>query len=263
MSQPSSAVTCASCGAVGVGRFCSTCGTPRGATACRNCGGAVISGSRFCPGCGQGIGAGAAGVRSERTPWIIAGAALVALLVVLLVMVSRSSSTPVAAAEAGPGAGPAEAGGGTPPDISNMSPRERFDRLYNRVMRAAQSGDEATVTRFTPMALMAYGQLDSVDADARFHAALLEVHNGDVAGPTALADTILAQQPGHLFGYIVRGTVARWQKDEKALGRAYAGFLAHYDAEMKAARPEYTDHKISVDEFHQQAVKAKPSSAGT
>jgi hypothetical protein len=78
-----------------------------------------------------------------------------------------------------------------------------------------------------------------------------------------LADTILAQQPGHLFGYILRGTVARWQKDDMALGRAYAGFLEHYDAEIKAARPEYTDHKASVDEFHRQALEAKSSAAGT
>jgi hypothetical protein len=113
------------------------------------------------------------------------------------------------------------------------------------------------------MALMAYGQLDSIDADARYHAALLEVHSGDVAGPTALADTILLREPGHLFGYIIRGTVARWKKDDKALGRAYAGFLEHYDAEMKAARPEYADHKVSVDEFHQQALKARTGTAGT
>ena len=169
-----------------------------------------------------GLAAGSAvtGNRADRTPWIIAGAALVALLVGLLFMVSRTPSTPVAAAaDPGPRPGPTDGDGGTPPDISNMSPRERFDRLYNRVMRAAQAGDEATVTRFMPMALMAYSQLDSVDADARYHAALLEVHSGDAAGPTALADTILTRQPGHLFGYIIRGTVARWQKDDKALAR--------------------------------------------
>jgi hypothetical protein len=186
-----------------------------------------------------------------------------ALLNVLLIMVSRTSPAPLSAAPA-EAAPPREAGDeGTPPDISNMSPRERFDRLYNRVMRAAQAGDEGTVSRFTPMAIMAYGQLDTLDADARYHAALLEVHSGDVAGPTALADTILAQHPGHLFGYIIRGTVARWRKDDRALGRAYAGFLEHYDAEMKAARPEYADHKVSVDEFHQQALKARSSPAGT
>jgi hypothetical protein len=199
----------------------------------------------------------------DRTPWVIAGLAFAALLVVMLVMLSRTSPTPVASAAAEAVTGPATGDGGTPPDISNMSPRERFDRLYNRVMRAAQAGDEGTVSRFTPMALMAYAQLDTLDADARYHAALLQVHSGDVAGPTALADTILAQQPGHLFGYIIRGTVARWEKDDAALGRAYAGFLDHYDAEIKAARPEYTDHKASVDEFHRQALEAKSSAAGT
>ena len=249
----SSATTCAACGAAGTGRFCSTCGAPKGASVCRKCGGAVAENARFCPGCGSGTGS-TPGARADRTPWIIAGAALAGLLGVLLVMLTRTPSPRTAADEPTP---PLESGGGVPPDISNMSPRERFNRLYNRVMTAAQSGDEATVTRFTPMALMAYSQLDSFDADARYHAALLEVHTGNAAGPAALADTILTQHPGHLFGYVIRGTVARWQKDEKALKAAYAGFLQHYDAEMKAARPEYADHKTSLDEFRAAALQAQ------
>jgi hypothetical protein len=261
MSHPATP-TCAACGAAGSGRFCSSCGAPRGVSACVHCGGPLSPGARFCPGCGLGVGAGRAAAASrDRTPWVIAGVAFAALLVVMLFMLSRTSPAPLsAAAEAAPAA-PGD--DGAAPDISNMSPRERFDRLYNRVMRAAQVGDEAAVSRFTPMALMAYGQLDTLDADARYHVALLQVHSGEVTGPIALADTILAQQPGHLFGYIIRGTVARWQKDDQALGRAYAGFLEHYDAEMKAARPEYADHKVSVDEFHQQALKSKSAGAGT
>jgi len=263
MSQPTTA-SCAACGAVGSGQFCSACGAPRGGSACRHCGAATGPGARFCPACGRGVASGpAARAAADRTPWAIAGVAFAALLIVLLMMLSRSSPRPLSTAAAEAVQTTATADEGTPPDISNMSPRERFDRLYNRVMRAAQAGDEGTVSRFTPMALMAYGQLDSLDADARYHAALLQVHTGDVAGPMALADTILAKQPGHLFGYIIRGTVARWQKDDRALGRAYAGFLEHYDAEMKAARPEYADHKVSVDEFRQQALKAKSSAAGT
>jgi len=267
--------TCVACGAAMTGRFCAACGAPRDGTLCAGCNAPLPRGARFCSSCGREVGSGreggtaaAARTGGERTPWIIAGAALAALLGVLLLMISRGSPTPTVAAQ--PGDAPSESGGmsgpaaeGAPPDISNMSPRERFDRLYNRVMRAAQAGDEATVTRFAPMALMAYGQLDSVDADARYHAALLEVHTGDVTGPSALADTILARQPGHLFGYIILGTVARWRKDDKALAQAYAGFLAHYDAEMKAARPEYADHKPSIDAFHQQALQAKSAGAGT
>ncbi len=254
MTNAAATVTCSACGAAGTGRFCSACGAPREASSCSKCGGPIASGARFCPACGHGIGSRPAGTAGDRTPWIIAGAALVGLLAAVLVMVSRGTPAPVAGAES---AATADGGAGAPPDISNMSPRERFDRLYNRVMQAAQSGDEATVGRFTPMALLAYAQLDSLDADARYHAALLEVHSGDVAGPTALADTILAQNPGHLFGYVIRGTVARWKKDEKALGRAYTGFLEHYDAELKAARPEYADHKMSIDEFHRAAEQAQ------
>jgi hypothetical protein len=185
----------------------------------------------------------------DRTPWLVAGAALVGLLAVLLVMLSREPSRP-AVAEAVDA--PAEA----PPDISNMSPQERFNRLYNRVMQAAQSGDEATVTRFTPMALMAYAQLDTIDADARYHAALLKVHTGDVEASRVLADTILTRNPGHLFGYVIQGTVARFRKDEKALDQAYSGFLKHYDAEMRAGRPEYQEHRTSLEDFRKAALEA-------
>lgn len=261
MSQSPAAV-CPSCGAMGSGRFCSTCGAPRDAAACRHCGAALLAGARFCPACGKGVAKSPVGAGGDRTPWIIAGVALAALLAAVLVMVSRTPA-PMVAAAADAVSTESPADGAPAPDLSTMSPRERFDRLYNRVMRAAQAGDQTTVDRFTPMALMAYGQLDSLDADARYHAALLEVHSGDMAGPSALADTILARQPGHLFGYIVRGTVARWQKDATALDGAYAGFLEHYDAEMKAQRPEYGEHRTSVDEFHRQAVAARSSRAGT
>jgi hypothetical protein len=177
------------------------------------------------------------------------------LLAVLLIMLVRKSPDSAAAVDVS--AGPSGVSAEAPPDISNMSPRERFNRLYNRVMTAAQSGDEATVTRFTPMALMAYGQLDSVDADARYHAALLKVHTGEVDGSRALADTILARDPGHLFGFVVRGTVARFRKDEKELAQAYTGFLQRYDQEIKRARPEYSEHQTSLNDFRKAALEAR------
>jgi hypothetical protein len=183
---------------------------------------------------------------------MIAGIALAGLLAVLLLMLSRQSPSLATPSEAEPVA--TASAGGTPPDISNMSPRERFNRLYNRVMQAAQSGDEATVTRFTPMALMAYAQLDTIDADARYHAALIKVHTGEVDGSRALADTLLAKDPGHLFGYMIRGTVARFQKNDKQLSRAYGDFLQHYDPEMKLARPEYGEHQTSLNDFRKAAL---------
>lgn len=189
----------------------------------------------------------------DRLPWLIAGGALAGLLALLLVILARDSKGVAAQPETLSAAAAEE----TPPDISNMSPRERFNRLYNRIMRAAQSGDEATVTRFTAMALMAYAQLDTLDADARYHAALLKVHTGQVDAARALADTILQQNPGHLFGYVVRGTVARFRKDEKGLNQAYADFLSHYATEMKGSHPEYEEHQTSLNDFRRAALESK------
>ena len=183
---------------------------------------------------------------------MIAGLAVGGLLAVLLIMLSKQSPSVAAQPEAE--AVQTSNAAGAPPDISNMTPRERFNRLYNRVMQAAQSGDEATVTRFTPMALMAYAQLDTIDADARYHAALIKVHTGEMDGSRALADTLLAKNPGHLFGYMIRGTVARFQKNDKQLSRAYGDFLQHYDPEMKLGRPEYGEHQTSLNDFRKAAL---------
>ena len=188
-------------------------------------------------------------------PWLVAGVAVAAMLVMLVVVLARGEG-PGATTPAGAVASSGETGA-VPPDISQLSPKERFDRLYNRVMQAAQSGDGATMSRFMPMALGAYEMLDSVDADARYHAALLRVHNGDVAGSRALGDSILATEAGHLLGYVVLGTTARWAKDEPALSKAYREFLAHYDAELKANRPEYGEHRASIDGFRREAQEAR------
>jgi hypothetical protein len=179
---------------------------------------------------------------------------VVALALVLGLVVRGESHGTAAVSTA-----PAGAETGTPPDISQMSPRERFDRLYERSMRASESGDTATVARFAPMALLAYQQLDSIDADARYHAALLRLHTGDIPGAEALGDSILALNPGHLFGYIVRATVGRWKHDAPAEKAAYADFLSHYDAEIKAARPEYAAHKTIMDDVRQRALAAAPA----
>ena len=234
---------------------------------CPSCGTAFTPGARFCPGCGrafaaQGSAAATAG-SGDRLPWLIAGGALAGMLVLLLVLTVRGSRTE-AAAPAGAVAANGETGM-VAPDIGQLSPKERFDRFYERVMQAAQSGDQATMSRFMPMALGAYEMLDSVDADARYHAALLRVHNGDVAGSRALGDSILAKQPGHLLGYLVLGTTARWGRDEAALEKAYRGFLRHYEAEMTAERPEYAEHRASIDRFRREAQEAgsgKPAAQG-
>ncbi len=156
---------------------------------------------------------------------------------------------PVDAGEAEPGL-PA----GAPPDISSMSASERFNRLFDRVMRAAASGDSAQARQFTPMAILAYGMLDTVTADLRYHAAVLYAESGQDAAALALADTILAQNPNHLFGYLVRGEVADRRRDARAGAAARKDFMAHYQAEIgRADRPEYGEHKPVIDEYMNSA----------
>lgn len=216
--------TCPSCGASGDGRYCSQCGTSLG---------------------------GAAPSRQRRA-WIAAsGLLLVSVLVVLWALARRPAAvTPAAPARA---SAPAAA----PPDLSRMTPRERFDRLYRRVLGAAETGDTATAARFAPMAFTAYGQLDSADADARYQAAVLHLHvQGDTASALRLADTVLAANSHHLLGHLIRAMAARLVGDQLLLERAEAGLLKSWDAEMKAARPEYAAHRGMLEQFHAAASAA-------
>ena len=267
------AATCPACGSPAAGNFCSACGASLVPRTCAGCRADLSPRARFCHRCGRPVGAtGAASLPSrERTAWLVATGLCVVLLSLIVFKVIREAR-PVAApdmANAGaqsasedvPGGGlggPSGAvpSGGTPPDISQMSPRERFDRLFNRVMQAAERGDTAQVVRFTPMALGAYGQLDSTDADARYHAAVLRMQVGDMAGALALADTILARDPGHLFGYIIRGTVADLQHDSARRRQAERDFRAHFAAESAAGRQEYQEHQPVIDEFKLAADSA-------
>ncbi len=254
---------CPSCKQATGGKFCRHCGAAVHADpttqGCTNCGAALRPDARFCNQCGRTVGAGAAGASgAEKLRWFLAGGATVAVAGALVLLLTR---TPVASAGQ-----PAPATVATQPrapddgfsaaDLAAMGPKQRFDALYNRIMRSSERGDEASVGMFAPMALASYAELDSVDADARYHAALIYLHTGGVAEASALADTILKKQPGHLFGYVVKGTLARFQQDSAGLKRAYKDFLAHYDAEQKAARVEYTEHPRALADFLANAREA-------
>jgi hypothetical protein len=193
---------------------------------------------------------------ADRRAWLIAGSLCLLLVGGIAYKVSSAAPKPVA-----PDMANAGAAGGSPegpaPDISRMTPRERFDRLFNRIMQAAERGDTSEVERFTPMALGAYGQLDTVDVDARYHSAVLRMQIGDLPAARALADTILAESPGHLFGYVIRGTSARLQNDRPALARAQREFLAGYDSAVRSNRVEYLEHKPVLDEFKKEAERAE------
>jgi hypothetical protein len=269
-SQPA---TCGSCGAAVTGRFCSSCGAPAGPRSCAHCHAELSAQARFCHRCGAPVGAtaGAAsdtGARGNaRTPWIVAGAIILVGMGGILALVAKENR-PVApdmanAGNAGPGgaaaAAPAApfAGAGVPagraPDISQMSPKERFARLNDRVMQAAEQGDTTFVGNFTPMALGAYAQLDTVDVDSRYHAAMLHAGVKDYPAALALADTIAAESPGNLFADLIRATVAQAKGDEPGFRRERARFLQHFDSEIAKPRAEYQEHRAVLDGFRKRS----------
>lgn len=223
-------------------------------TRCAQCAAPLAGGARFCHKCGAPSGAPtAAPPRSDRTAWLVAGVVVVVALIVVL----ATSNRPAPAA--GPGGMPAAQGlSGRAPDISALSPRQAFDRLYDRVMAAAEAGDTATMVMFSTHALQAYTQLDSVDADARYHAAVLALQLGGYQEALALADTILATEPTHLFGFLIRGTVAELSGDAAALAAAHAGFRRAWSTESGRTRAEYLDHQSLLDEFRRAALAAAP-----
>jgi double zinc ribbon protein len=257
MTLPTSLV-CPACGTAASGKFCSTCGASLTPRACAHCRAELSAQARFCHRCGHPAGPGIrpAATSSERTAWLIAGALCVLLVGGIAYKVTRSAP-PAVPDMANTGAGTPNGRSRQAPDISTMSPRDRFDRLFNRIMQAAERGDSTEVQRFTPMALGAYQQLDSVDIDARYHAAVVHLGVGDIAPALALADTILRESPGHLFAYLIRGTAARFQNNPTAQTRAERDFLSHYGAEMAAKRVEYLEHKPALEEFKTEAEAQK------
>lgn len=233
---------------------------------CPSCGAALYG--RFCSECGLATDRSPAAGKVIPWPYVIAGG-LIALLGAAL-MIQRdggSGAASPAVTNAAPMAVPAPTSSaafepsleGAPPDLSTMTPRERFDRLFDRVMRASEGGDAVTVTAFSPMALAAYGMLDAPDIDARFHAGLIRIATGDLAGATALADAIATEQPAHLFGSLLKARVAELAKDPAALGAAQRAFQAAYAVETTAGRPEYDGHKAILDRFFQE-VSARATS---
>jgi hypothetical protein len=168
------------------------------------------------------------------------------LAIAWVLMRPPASPAPAAPSAAAGFAGPA-------PDISTMSAREGFDRLFNRVMVAAEQGDTAAAARFATHALGAYSQLDSVDLDARYHAAALHAQIGQYAEALALADSMSAEVPGHLLAWVIRGSVAELRADQAALADARRGFLAAWNADPKRDRPEYLDHQKALDDFRASA----------
>ena len=250
-------VKCTNCGADASGKFCASCGAPLQGAACGNCRAPLTPGAKFCHRCGTPAGAPfaasaaspvAATGAASVLPWAVAGIALLALIA--MVAGQRFGRAPQAGGSLTTPAGVpiAEGGGGMrAPDISSLTPAERAERLYDRIMGAAERGRADTVRFFMPMALQAYAALGQLNNDQRYDLGRLAEVAGDASIAGAQADTILRGNPQHLLGLVLASRAARLRGDERgALG--YLERLGRADSSERARQlPEYLLHQNDID----------------
>ena len=190
-------------------------------------------------------------------PWIVAAIALIALLAFFAggTFNKRRGSTLDAPQNALPQAGlddrtsSMSAGLGSPvrgPDISQLSPEERADRLFNRVMLLASEGKADSVLFFAPMAISAYQMLSPMNADQRYDMGRIAEVAGALPLARAQADTILAGNARHLLGLILGARIATLQKDDAARRSFESRLVAAHDAEVARKLPEYERHADDI-----------------
>ena len=264
-------VTCVNCGASARGKFCSECGAALTGGTCANCQAELTAGAKFCHKCGTPVGAFSGKRPSEAptlavrapapatgmaaiAPWAVAGLAIVAL--VALVAVNRFSSAPSAAA--GPVANApfaGGAGGAGAVDISSMSPEERAQRLFNRVMRLQGENKMDSVQFFAPMAIDAYFALPSMDDDARYDVGRIAEAAGAFPLAKAQADTILQASPANLLGLALAMRVARDMKDDRTAGDFAKRLIAAAPKERKKDNAGYKAHAADLDLALKEAAR--------
>ncbi|MBR18469.1 MAG: hypothetical protein CMA87_05905 [Euryarchaeota archaeon] len=152
---------------------------------------------------------------------------------------------------------PAEglATGGAAPDISNMSPIEAADRLFNRVMQATSAGDSAQARAFLPMAIAAYQRARPLTLDGLFHLSMLNRTAMNLEAALDNALEILERDPDHLLGLAAAAEAAieLGELDEAELH--YRHLADVYEEELQEQLPEYDQHSLIVDVLNQDAER--------
>lgn len=191
-------------------------------------------------------------------PWVVAGMAILALAIALVFPRSQGQEpvAPVAGATgAAPGAG-SQFGDATSVDLSSMSPRQRADNLFNRVMENVSAGDSTQARFFLPMAIAAYEAVPDMDADGHYHMAVLHLAGGQPEAARARADSILAVAPDHLFGLFTAAQAEQALGNSAAARELYSRFNDRFDDEVAAGRTEYSEHQAVMPMMREEARRA-------
>ena len=141
------------------------------------------------------------------------------------------------------------------PDISQLSPQERADRLFNRVMILNSQGKTDSVLFFAPMALESYRLLTPMNADQRYDMGRIAEVAGAIPLAGAQADTILQQNPTHLLGLILAARVAALEKQPAKEAAFAKRLLAALQSETAKKLPEYDRHQDDITSAVTEARK--------
>lgn len=207
---------------------------------CSSCGAQLNDGARFCHVCGVGVGAvgpaSAPGGVSKMfwAPLVISMVAVVGLVVV------QFGSLP--SAEPDDQRTVMSAPPGRAPDISQMTPLEQADRLFDRVMRYASEGKTDSAAFFAPMAMGAIEAMGPLDNHRRYDLGLIALVSGDEPTAKAQSDTILKSQPTHLLGLILAAKAAIARGDNAGAASFWQRLIAAEPTERASGRREYSDH---------------------
>jgi hypothetical protein len=136
-----------------------------------------------------------------------------------------------------------------------MSPAERADRLFNRVMSLSSEGKTDSAAFFAPMALAAFEELAPLSAHSRYDMGLVALVSGDIGRASAQSDTILKQRPTHLLGLLLAARVADARGDSAAARAQRQRLLAAEAAERASGLAEYNDHDADLRAAVDQARK--------
>ena len=230
-------------------RFCEQCGAPVSPTArfCANCGFSVTGATpaSTSPGTAASAPAAVSHGAVSRPDFARSFIWLVPTIAVIGVLGYAFGARSGGSAET-PGVPLGGMGGGVP-DISSLSPDERVDRLFNRVMSAASAGKTDTVMFFAPMAISSFSSLEPLTLHRHYDLGLVLMVAGQEAAAQAQADTILKAAPNHLLGLVLAMRVAMKEGNTAAAQRLATRLRAAVAAERAKNLPEYSDHATDID----------------
>ena len=190
-------------------------------------------------------------------PWAVAAIALVALIA--LVAGQRFGARAAGTSDVLDGANAqgstvitapgSTTPGGMPraPDISQLTPAQRAERLYDRIMTEAEAGKTENVRTFLPMAIAAYEMIAPLNLDQRYDLGRIGEVSGDTTLARAQADTILRERSTHLLGLILGAKAARMAGNEPHALQFDVRLLSVADRERSSGLPEYLLHRNDID----------------